>query len=132
MPKVSKNHDANQWAAHAVSVITDLPPPTGVLDEVRRLNNAEKNPAAVALGRLGGLKGGKARAASLTAKERQEISKQGADARWEFQRRLEAALRATPSLSVAQLVKRFGMTLAKAQLSRKRIVEKLKRESKAV
>lgn len=132
MPKAVKNRDPNQWATTIVSTITGLPPPTGVLDEVRRLNNAEKNPAAVALGRLGGLKGGKARAATLTAKERQEISKKGADARWELQRRLEDALRGTPTLSVAQLVKRFGMTLAKAQLSRKRIVEKLKRESKAV
>jgi hypothetical protein len=42
----------------------------------------EKNPAAVALGRLGGLKGGKARAANLSKKERSEIAKGGAKARW--------------------------------------------------
>jgi hypothetical protein len=42
----------------------------------------EKNPAAVALGRLGGLKGGKARAASLTAKKRAEIAKKAAATRW--------------------------------------------------
>jgi hypothetical protein len=42
----------------------------------------EKNPAAVALGRLGGLKGGKARAAKLTAKKRSEIAKKAASARW--------------------------------------------------
>lgn len=42
----------------------------------------EKNPAAVALGRLGGLKGGKARAESLTAKKRSEIAKKAAAARW--------------------------------------------------
>ncbi len=42
----------------------------------------EKNPAAVALGRLGGLKGGKARAASLSAKKRKEIAKKAADIRW--------------------------------------------------
>jgi hypothetical protein len=41
-----------------------------------------KNPAAVALGRLGGLKGGKARAESLTAKKRSEIAKGAAAARW--------------------------------------------------
>lgn len=41
-----------------------------------------KNPAAVALGRLGGLKGGKARAAKLTAKKRSEIAKKAAAARW--------------------------------------------------
>jgi len=41
-----------------------------------------KNPAAVELGRLGGLKGGKARAASLTKKQRSEIAKKAAKARW--------------------------------------------------
>jgi hypothetical protein len=41
-----------------------------------------KNPAAVALGRLGGLKGGKARADSLTAKRRSEIAKKAAARRW--------------------------------------------------
>ncbi|MGA7086717.1 MAG: hypothetical protein WB116_00315 [Candidatus Dormiibacterota bacterium] len=41
-----------------------------------------KNPAAVQLGRLGGLKGGKARAAKLSAKERSEIAKKAAAARW--------------------------------------------------
>jgi hypothetical protein len=45
----------------------------------------EKNPAAVALGRLGGLKGGKARAASLSKKRRSEIAKQAAKKRWEKQ-----------------------------------------------
>ena len=43
----------------------------------------QKNPAAVALGRLGGLKGGKARAAKLSAQERKEIAKKAAKARWE-------------------------------------------------
>lgn len=38
--------------------------------------------AAAALGRLGGLKGGKARAESLTAKKRSEIAKKAAAARW--------------------------------------------------
>ena len=45
----------------------------------------EKNPAAVALGRLGGLKGGKARAKKLSAKRRSEIAKKAAQARWESQ-----------------------------------------------
>jgi len=43
----------------------------------------EKNPAAVALGRLGGLKGGKARAIKLSAKKRSEIARKAARARWE-------------------------------------------------
>jgi len=42
----------------------------------------EKNPAAVELGRLGGLKGGKARAAKLTPEERSAIAKKAAEARW--------------------------------------------------
>ena len=42
----------------------------------------EKNPAAVALGRLGGLKGGPARAAKLTKKKRKEIAVKAAKARW--------------------------------------------------
>lgn len=41
-----------------------------------------KNPAAVLLGRLGGLKGGKARAAKLSGKKRREIARQAARARW--------------------------------------------------
>lgn len=41
-----------------------------------------KNPAAVALGRLGGKKGGKKRAAKLTAAQRSAIAKKAAKARW--------------------------------------------------
>jgi hypothetical protein len=41
-----------------------------------------KNPAAVTLGRLGGLKGGKARANKLTADERKAIAKKAAETRW--------------------------------------------------
>lgn len=41
-----------------------------------------KNPAAVALGRLGGLKGGAARAAALTPKKRSQIAAKAAQARW--------------------------------------------------
>lgn len=42
----------------------------------------KKNPAAVALGRLGGSKGGKARAAALSPKRRSEIAKKAAEKRW--------------------------------------------------
>lgn len=41
-----------------------------------------KNPAAVALGRLGGKKGGPARAAKPTARRRTEIARKAAKARW--------------------------------------------------
>jgi hypothetical protein len=43
---------------------------------------AGKNKAAQALGKLGGLKGGKARAAKLTAEQRKEIAQKAATARW--------------------------------------------------
>ena len=42
-----------------------------------------KDPAAVALGRKGGLKGGKARAASMTPEERSEAARKAARARWD-------------------------------------------------
>lgn len=41
-----------------------------------------KDPAAVALGRKGGLKGGKARAASMTPEQRSEAARKAAAARW--------------------------------------------------
>jgi hypothetical protein len=44
--------------------------------------DAGKNPAAVALGKLGGAKGGKARAAALSSKKRIAIAKKAAKARW--------------------------------------------------
>jgi hypothetical protein len=48
--------------------------------------DAGKDPAAVALGRKGGLKGGKARAANMTAKQRSESAKKAARARWKKSR----------------------------------------------
>jgi hypothetical protein len=44
--------------------------------------DAGKNPAAVALGRLGGAKGGKARAAKLSPERRSEIARKASEARW--------------------------------------------------
>ena len=45
--------------------------------------NTGKNPAAVALGKLGGAKGGKARAKSLSAARRKSIAQKAAKARWD-------------------------------------------------
>jgi hypothetical protein len=47
-----------------------------------QLNADGKNAAAVALGRRGGLKGGPARKAALSARRRKEIAKKAAAARW--------------------------------------------------
>jgi hypothetical protein len=44
--------------------------------------NAGKNPHAVALGRMGGAKGGKARAEALSPRKRKQIAKKAAEARW--------------------------------------------------
>lgn len=44
--------------------------------------NAGKNPAAVTLGKLGGAKGGKARAKALSSARRREIAEKAAAARW--------------------------------------------------
>ena len=76
MPKRSSTGrlDLNQLAKSIVDQATgDAPKPP---------EQPEKNPAAVALGRLGGLKGGAARAKKLTAQERSEIAKKAAKARW--------------------------------------------------
>lgn len=59
--------DVNQLAADILRAATEEP---------------AKNPAAVALGRRGGLKGGKARAEALTPAKRSQIAKKAAAARW--------------------------------------------------
>ncbi|MEI8194887.1 MAG: hypothetical protein WCI73_03145 [Phycisphaerae bacterium] len=69
----SKSRDVNVTAFNIVQVATgNAPKPT----------EPEKNQAAVALGRLGGLKGGAARAKKLSAKKRTEIAKKAAAKRW--------------------------------------------------
>lgn len=51
--------------------------------EILLSTSDKKNPDAVALGRLGGLKGGRARAEKLSAKKRKEIAKEAAKIRWQ-------------------------------------------------
>jgi hypothetical protein len=74
MAKPKRPRDTNQLA----KFIADLA--TGEQQEQDKYKG--KNPAAVELGRLGGLKGGKARAAKLSAKKRKEIAKKAAASRW--------------------------------------------------
>ncbi len=72
MPKRSrKPTDVNSLAAAIVGEAVGEPP-----------SASKKNPHAVALGRKGGLKGGKARAAALTPEQRKEKAKKAAEARW--------------------------------------------------
>lgn len=75
MPKRSSTgrKDLNQLAKFIVDQATGEVPPEP---------KPEKNKAAQELGRLGGLKGGKARAKKLTAEERSEIAKKAAAERW--------------------------------------------------
>lgn len=76
MPDRSRKRprDVNELAAQLVDEATS--------DEPRLDPDDGKDPAAVALGRRGGLKGGKARAAKMTAKERSEAARKAARARW--------------------------------------------------
>jgi hypothetical protein len=69
-----KPRDLNQMAAVIVASATS--------DEAGHDPDEAKNPAAVALGRLGGQKGGKARAAKMTPEERSEQARKAASARW--------------------------------------------------
>lgn len=70
MPKRSST-DINQLARSIVAQVTE-----------EAEAQPEKNPAAVALGRMGGLKGGKARAEKLSSKRRKAIAHKAAKARW--------------------------------------------------
>ena len=73
MPTKRPPKDANQLAKYIVDVTTG--------DE-DKIEPPKKNPHAQALGRLGGLKGGKARAEKLSAKKRKASAKKAADVRW--------------------------------------------------
>lgn len=70
----SRPRDPNQLG----KLIVDIS--VGEVEDPREKH--EKNPAAVALGSLGGRKGGKARAAKLTPEQRSEIAQKAAQARW--------------------------------------------------
>lgn len=78
MPKRSSKKtpiDINALAASIVEQTTGEPVPFP--------QDSSKNPAAVALGRLGGMKGGRARADKLTPEQRKEIAQKAAKARWQ-------------------------------------------------
>lgn len=59
-----------------------MPNRSSIDKPAKKPEKPEKNPAAVALGRMGGLKGGKARAAKLSPTKRKAIAKKAAKARW--------------------------------------------------
>jgi len=75
MAKTKRPTDINQRAKSIVDIATgEVTETPEQIDELKA--------AASALGRKGGLKGGKARAESLTSKRRSEIAKKAAKARW--------------------------------------------------
>lgn len=74
--------DTNSLAARIVALSTGQESPRISEEDSRPEDVVTKNPAAVELGRKGGLKGGKARAAKLTPEQRSEIAKIAASARW--------------------------------------------------
>lgn len=77
MSKPKRPRDPNQLAKLIVDIATgEVIPP--------KKKSHQKNPAAVELGRLGGLKGGKARAKKLSKKKRSEIAQKAAKKRWEI------------------------------------------------
>lgn len=73
--KKKRSLDLNVLASEIVKAATEDEPETPAKEDTR-------NPHAVALGRLGGVKGGKARAEKLTPEQRKEIAKKAARARW--------------------------------------------------
>ena len=79
--KKKKKHprDLNKLASSIVKASTEGEPTEEPTPD------KSKNPHAVALGRLGGLKGGKARAEKLSAKKRKQIARDAARARWSKQ-----------------------------------------------
>lgn len=78
-PKKSKRpRDANQLARRIVDIAT------GEADDREPTPEEQgKDPAAVSLGRRGGLKGGKARAESMTPEARKLVASKAAKARWQ-------------------------------------------------
>jgi hypothetical protein len=78
--RTGKKRDVNQIAHAMVEAIA-----AGEIPASMRTSDG-KNPMAVALGRRGGLKGGPARAANMTATERKESAKIAAEARWSKKR----------------------------------------------
>lgn len=72
----SRPRDLNQLAKHVTEIAT------GEIPDNRTLTQDGRDLGAVLLGRLGGLKGGVARATALTPERRREIARTAASARW--------------------------------------------------
>lgn len=82
MPKRSSKPRKQKDPFQLARSILDAVDPTAEPKKTAKKKTKAKNPAAVALGRLGGLKGGKARAEKLTDIQRSEIAANAARSRW--------------------------------------------------
>ena len=82
MAKKTKSSDVNVTAFEILQAVTGEPTSSHHGKSPKKKDPPAKNPAAVALGRLGGLKGGKARAKKLTKEERRAIALKAAKVRW--------------------------------------------------
>ncbi len=83
MAKKKSSKDVNVTAFEILQAVTGRPTDSYFkMKSGKKIDRPNKNPAAVALGRLGGLKGGKVRAERLSAARRKQIAKRAAKIRW--------------------------------------------------
>lgn len=119
----NKRHDVNTVASGIVASLTGLPPPKGVYEALLKRQTAKKkaarkNAAAVALGKLGGAKGGKMRAKSLSPEQRSEIAKKGAAARWKKRGKRQPTDEARVKIEAASsTLRRWESEMARLELS---------------
>jgi hypothetical protein len=69
--------DLNQWAKRMTEIVSGE-----VEDREPTPEEQGKDPKAVERGRLGGKKGGKARAANMTPEQRRESARKAVESRW--------------------------------------------------
>jgi len=79
LKRSSKQKDTQELARQVLDTVV---PNAEASKPAKATKAKKKNPAAVALGKLGGKKGGPARAAKLTAEQRREIAQKAAKTRW--------------------------------------------------
>jgi len=114
--------DPSLWAAGVVTAVTGLPPPKGVLAALLKRQataKRQKNPAAVALGRLGGQKGGEARARSLSPEKRSEIARKAAKSRWAHSKDAKILKLAETGMTNREVAQNLGISLDSVQRGKK-------------
>jgi DNA-directed RNA polymerase specialized sigma24 family protein len=131
---------ADEQAVRIVEAATGVAIPRDLVAREKRLIAAEKkaagkasddapakNPAAVLLGRMGGLKGGKARAESLTPARRRKIAQLAVQKRWEDRDRILNLT--TKGVSAAEIAAKLGIPVSRVRKAREAAVAKLKEKA---